>query len=417
MKNNKFDIVIVGGGVVGASVAYELSKDSSLSIALIDIKKPGNATQASAGGLWAIGESVGLGCGVIFFKTLSKKRQENHGVIGEVARPHQLPPFFFDFCLKSNDMFPGLYKELIELGACDFKLEKTGLKFIMYDQDDLKYAQGIYNSIPHLKDQMAWLNQEELIIDEPFINKKAIGALEFLKDDQVNPYLLMNSFRDGARINGAEIIKGEVTDVEVINGKVQSVTVNDGKIHCNTVVNAAGAWAKEIGNMVGLSLPIEPVKGQVLLSEKLPPIMRSCISTSDCYIAQKDNGEVLIGSTTENIGYETSGSLSHLRSLAAGAVKALPLLRNIDCKRTWAGLRPGTPDEVPILGPVDGIEGYLNACGHFRTGILTSAITARIISDLVNDNEPIIDLKPFLLDRFSKKVVNHSVEKMEDILT
>ena len=129
MKNNKFDFIIVGGGVVGASVAYELSKDSSLSIALVDIKKPGNATQASAGGLWAIGESVGLGCGVIFFKTLSKKRQENHGVIGEVARPHQLPPIFFDFCLKSNDMFPGLYKELIELGACDFKLEKTGLKF------------------------------------------------------------------------------------------------------------------------------------------------------------------------------------------------------------------------------------------------------------------------------------------------
>ena len=72
------------------------------------------------------------------------------------------------------------------------------------------------------------------------------------------------------------------------------------------------------------------------------------------------------------------------------------------CKRTWAGLRPGTPDEVPILGPVEGLEGYLNACGHFRTGILTSAITARMINDLVHDKEPEIDITPFLLSRFEK---------------
>lgn len=401
MKNRPVDIVIVGGGVVGTSIAYQLSKDPSISITLIDIKKPGNATQASAGGLWAIGESVGLGCGVIFFKTLSKRKKENDGK-EVVARPHQLPPFFFDFCLKSNDLFPDLSKELKEIGGGDFKLEKTGLKFVMYDDDDIKYAQGIYDSIPHLEDQMAWMDQQQLIEEEPFVNKDAIGALTFLKDDQVNPYLLMNALRQGAKIQGVNFIKGEVTNIETHNQKVTAVYVGEHKIPCNTVINAAGSWAKEIGNMVGVSLPIEPVKGQILLSEKMPKILKSCLSTSDCYIAQKDNGEVLIGSTTENMGFDTSNSHNHLNNLTKGAIKAMPILGNINCKRTWAGLRPGTPDEIPILGSVEGLSGYLNACGHFRTGILTSAITARMINDLVHGNTPEIDISPFLLNRFNK---------------
>jgi len=159
MKKKSADIVVIGGGVVGTSIAYELSKDPTLSVKLIDYKKPGNATQASAGGLWAIGESVGLGCGVIFFKTLSKRRQEaaGNGDKMQVDRPHQLPPFFFDFCLRSNELFPQLWTELKEIGGTDFKLEKTGLKFVMYDEDDKAYAQGIYDSIPHLRDQMVWL--------------------------------------------------------------------------------------------------------------------------------------------------------------------------------------------------------------------------------------------------------------------
>jgi len=412
MNNKPVDIIIVGGGVVGTSIAYELSKDPTLSIKLIDAKKEGNATQASAGGLWAIGESVGLGCGVIFFKTLSKRKQEAGQEILETQRPHQLPPFFFDFCLRSNDLFPQLWKELKEIGGLDFKLEKTGLKFVMYDDDDRSYAQNIYDSIPHLQNQMAWMDSKQLEEDEPFINKDAIGALTFLNDDQVNPYLLMNAFRDAAKAQGVDVINAEVSDIEVNNGKVIAVHTAKERIACKTVINAAGSWAAQIGNMVNISLPITPVKGQILLSEKMPKVLKSCLSTSDCYIAQKDNGEILVGSTTENKGFDTTGTFQQLQGLAKGAMKAIPILRQMNCKRTWAGLRPGTPDEVPILGPVEGIEGYLNACGHFRTGILTSAITARMINDLVHHKEPELDIKPFLFSRFEK---NNAVKKEENL--
>ncbi len=405
MKNKTADIIIVGGGVVGTSIAYELSKDPNLSIVLIDKKKPGNATQASAGGLWAIGESVGLGCGVIFFKTLSKRKQEAQGGELEVARPHQLPPFFFDFCLRSNEFFPDLWRELKDIGGVDFKLEKTGLKFLMYDEDDKAYAQGIYDSIPHLKDQMAWMDRQQLIEDEPYVNRNAIGALTFLKDDQVNPYLLMNAFRNAARVQGVEIIHEEVIGLQKEGQKVTGVTTSSHHISCDTVINAAGAWAPEIGKMAGISLPISPVKGQIVLTEKMPKILTSCFSTSDCYIAQKDNGEILIGSTTENKGFDTTNSFNELQGLAQGAQKAFPVLKHMNCKRTWTGLRPGTPDEVPILGPVEGVQGYLNACGHFRTGILTSAITARMINDMIHDRPTEIDITPFLLSRFKDKMV------------
>lgn len=401
-----YDIVITGGGVIGASIAYYLTKKTKLSVAIFDIKKPGNASRAAAGGLWPIGESVGLGCGVILFKTLinanAAKKDEKKS--NNTQRPEQLPKCFFDLCLKSNELYPALWEEMKEKFKVDFKLEKTGLKYIIYDEYDRKYAQQIADSIPHLKSQLQWYDKSELKIDEPLVSDEAIAALEFKKDDQVNPYLLLKAYREAARCQGAVVYHNtEVNDVQVKNYKVQSVLTSSGTYGCGLLINAAGAWASSIAEKVTyMKLPVIPVKGQVVLSEKMPKIMRSCISTSDCYIAQKDNGELYIGSTTEEKGYDTSCSYNAIYDLCKGAIRCLPMLKKVNIKRTWAGLRPGTPDELPILGPIDGIDGYLNACGHFRTGILTSAITGEIICDLVTGVKPSIDISPFLYSRFKE---------------
>ena len=401
MAHRTTDIVIAGGGVIGMAIAYFLSKETEQTITVIDQKKPGNASWASAGGLWPIGESVGLGCGVIFFKSLSKRRRENPNTPIDNSRPHQLPDCFLSYSLISNNMFPALWKELKEEANVDFKFEHTGLKFLMYDEDDIAYAKQIQQGIPHLTEQLRWHSQQQLHQEEPYISKEAIGALTFLPDHQLNPYLLVQAFRDGARKNGVNIIENsEITDVIQHNHRVTGVKTQKQQINCSLLINAAGAWAGQIGEMIGINIPVAPVKGQVIVSERLPPIMRACISTSDCYIAQKDNGEILIGSTTEIKGFETHCSYPELRALVAGAIKALPMLKDVAIKRTWAGLRPGSPDELPILGPIPGIDGYLNACGHFRTGIVSSPITARIITDLVLGTPPPIDISPFLYERF-----------------
>jgi len=135
--NRTYDVVIAGGGVIGASCAYQLSKRGNLRIALIDAKRPGNATRASAGGLWAIGESVGLGCGVIFFRMMSQKhkREANGAAVAvDSSTPHILPQSFFDFALQSNALYPGLHQELMERHGMDFKFERTGLKYVIQDE-------------------------------------------------------------------------------------------------------------------------------------------------------------------------------------------------------------------------------------------------------------------------------------------
>lgn len=146
-------------------------------------------------------------------------------------------------------------------------------------------------------------------------------------------------------------------------------------------------------------------QGQIVLTERLPKLLDGCITTSDCYMAQKDNGEILIGSTTEEKGFDVNNTFPEISGLVQGAVRCVPELAQVNLKRTWAGLRPGSPDELPILGAVDEVEGYLNACGHFRTGILTSAITGVILDKVIHNETSPVDITPFLAARFQQPVL------------
>lgn len=406
-----YDVVIVGGGVIGASCAYQLSKRKHLKIALIDAKRPGNATRASAGGLWAIGESVGLGCGVIFFRMMSanrKRQAQGAAVAVDASTPHILPQSFFDFALQSNAMYPRLHRELMDNHGMDFKFEETGLKFVIYDDEDRLYAEHIVACIPHLADQVRWLDQAALREAEPNVSHEARGALEFLCDHQVSPFRLADAYTEGARQNGVDMFfNTNVAQVLRDGARVTGVrTAEAGTFNCRTLINAAGAWAADLSEQAtGVRIPVKPVKGQILLTERMPKILNGCLTTSDCYVAQKDNGEILIGSTTEDKGFDVTTTYPEIEGLVQGAMRCIPQLADINLKRTWAGLRPGSPDELPILGPMRGIEGYLNACGHFRTGILTSAITGVLLDKLVN-NEPLpLDITPFLADRFEVALV------------
>ncbi|WP_421547112.1 cyanide-forming glycine dehydrogenase subunit HcnC [Pseudomonas sp. QD4] len=401
-----YDVIIAGGGVIGASCAYQLSKRKHLKVALIDAKRPGNATRASAGGLWAIGESVGLGCGVIFFRMMSANRKREaagSAVVVDSSTPHILPQSFFDFALQSNALYPQLHRELKGLHGMDFKFEETGLKFVIYDDEDRLYAEHIVGCIPHLADQVRWLDQAALRAAEPNVSLEAQGALEFLCDHQVNPFRLADAYTEGARQNGVDLyFNTNVTGVLHQGTRVRGVRTDEaGVFNCDTLINATGAWAAELSRMAtGLSIPVKPVKGQILLTERMPKLLNGCLTTSDCYMAQKDNGEILIGSTTEDKGFDVTTTYPEINGLVQGAVRCIPELAQVNLKRCWAGLRPGSPDELPILGPMAGVQGYLNACGHFRTGILTSAITGVLLDKLVNDEPLPLDITPFLADRF-----------------
>lgn len=391
------DMVVIGGGVIGCAVAYYAAK-RGLRVTLVDQPKRGRATSASAGGLWPLGESIGLGCGVIFYKAQLAKGAAPEGGHG----PAQLPRAFLDFALQSNEMFPALAEELREVGGIDFEFERTSLLFLMYDEADVAFAKPLWQDCPCGRSLIDWLTPEELARAEPAITHEARGALRFNGDDQVNPYRLADAFRAAARALGATLhTHTEVTGLRTRSGRVTGVETAGGVLPCDLVVNAAGAWAAQVGRMAGLEIPVYPVRGQIVGTEALPEVLSACISTTDCYLAQKVHGEIIIGSTTEEVGFDVGVTPSAIRNLAAGAVRAVPFLEEVAVKRVWSGLRPGSPDELPILGPVAGLQGYLNACGHFRTGILNAPLTGLITAELAGGDPTSFPIEPFLLSRFA----------------
>jgi hydrogen cyanide synthase HcnC len=388
--------VVVGGGVIGCAVAYFAAR-RGLDVTLVDTPKRGRATSASAGGLWPIGESVGLGCGVIFAKAMKERCD-----LDTTAHPERLPASFLDFALTSNAVFPSLAVDLRADTGMDVELERTSLLFLMYDDGDVAYAQGLWNDYPDQRKNFEWLSPEQVAAAEPALTRDVRdGALRFLGDDQLNPYAFADALRAGARARGARIVTHtEVTGVVRVGSRIVGVETAGGTVGCEVLVNAAGAWAGQVAAMAGIHVPVSPIRGQIVCTETLPKTLSACVSTTDCYLAQKKHGEIIIGSTTEDVGFDTGTTAAAIRTLSAGAVRAVPALAYATVKRVWSGLRPGTPDELPILGPVDGFTGYLNACGHFRTGILNAPLTGITIADLLTGGQPTYPIAPFLLSRF-----------------
>ena len=389
------DVVVVGGGVIGCAVAYYAAR-RRLRVTLVDQPKRGRATSASAGGLWPLGESVGLGCGVIFYKaTLAGgATPTGHGL-------SQLPRCFLDFAIQSNAMFPELAEELRESTGMDIELERTSLMFLMYDEGDEAFARPLWKNCPCGRSLIDWLTRADVATAEPALTRELRGALRFNGDDQVNPYKLADALRAGARHYGATILSHtEVSGIEVQDGRIRAVQTRNERLPCSVVVNAAGAWAGEVGRMAGVEVPVHPVRGQIVCTETLPRLLTACLSTTDCYLAQKRHGEVIIGSTTEDAGFDVGVTPSEIQTLCVGALRAVPALADVGVKRVWSGLRPGSPDELPILGPVDGLEGYLNATGHFRTGILYAPLTGLVLAELMSSERPSHPIEPFLLSRF-----------------
>src|SRR5918996_6395409 len=237
------DVVIGGGGVIGCAVAY-YAATRGLRVTLVDQPKRGRATSASAGGLWPLGESIGLGCGVIFYKAQLAKGS----LPGEAHGPAQLPRSFLDFALQSNAMFPALAEELRETGGIDVELERTSLLFVMYDDADVAFATPLWEHCPCGRALTEWLTPEDLAKAEPAVTREVRGALRFNGDDQVNPYRLAHGHRAAACALGAHLVPHtEGTGIRVQSGRVIGVEIAAELIPCDVVVNAAGAWAPEIG--------------------------------------------------------------------------------------------------------------------------------------------------------------------------
>jgi len=366
MSGNSTNIVIVGGGVIGCAIAYYLSLEG-IKATIVERKEVGcEASSAAAGGLWPQAES------------------------------HDAGPFL-DLCLAGNEMFEGLSKEL----ETDVEFRRSGLLHVIADEEDEREAAHLMEWQVKRGLEVQRLSASETRKLEPSISEDIRGSLHFPNDNHINPLNLTRAFAEGALKRGAKICAGDsVMGIKTVSGRVTSLVTDHGELDADIIINAAGSWASQVGAMADVDIPVGPVRGQIILSEPLPPLLRMCIVTRDAYLIQKPRGNIVVGSTKEFVGYDKNVTLEAIHKLRHGAVKAIPRLKNVSFIRSWAGLRPYAPDETPILGPVDGPEGFLLANGHFRNGILLSAITGKLMSELITDGKTSIPLEEYKLSRF-----------------
>ncbi len=242
------------------------------------------------------------------------------------------------------------------------------------------------------------------------------GGVHYPQDAQVMPALAAAHL---LRASGARLLTGrEVTRVlRAPGGAVRGVRTDRGDVHAPAVVNAVGTWGGELAARAGVSLPVLPRRGFVLVTEPLPPRIRHKVYAAD-YVADVASdsaalqtspvvegtaaGPVLIGASRERVGFDRSLSLPAVRALAAGATALFPFLSGVRALRTYAGFRPYLPDHLPAIGPDPRAPGLYHACGHEGAGIGLATGTGLLIAQSLAGRTPALDLTPFRPDRFPR---------------
>jgi len=377
----KTEAVIIGGGVIGSSIAYYLTKKR---IKIILLEKDGIASGTSSA------------CeGLVFLQ--SKK-----------------PGVHLKLALESSKKFSNLKEEL----NYDIEYRNNGGMVIIENNEELKAMKIFVEEQRNIGLDVSLLDRDRAKEKEPALSQDILGSTYSPLDAQVNPMYLSFAFISSARNLGAEVYTHtEVTGIRLKSNRINSIETNIGEIKTDIVINAAGIYAPEIGRMVSLDIPIKPRRGQLLVTESVPKILNGVLISAK-YIAAKFNpslaetegegisveqtvsGNILIGSTREFVGFNKNITPEGINSIAKHIVILFPQLKEINIIRTFAGLRPYTPDGLPILGKVEGIEGFIMAAGHEGDGIALSPITGDLIAELVVKGKTTIPLDEFKLERF-----------------
>ena len=389
--NKTYDVAVIGAGVIGTSCAYHLVK-KGLSVALVDRNTVARGTSSHC-------DAVAL---------IVDKQPGVDAAMGYA----------------SIQRFLELQNEL----DSDFELHQRGCLYACDTEQEMEVAAQYARDMQADGYNVNALSPKELLEHEPFLAKDLIGGLFSDIDLGLNPYKLCFAFVDTVLGKGLDLYTyTNVTGVRLDGEKrVQGVDTDKGFIPCGKVVNACGVWSPEIGRMAGLEIPVEPRKGVILVSapsfkfcnQKVQEFgyMISKFSNHECkrdpelekyevsfVIEPTDANNVLIGSSRNFAGYDISTEMEIIHVIAKRAIRFYPILKDLNCVRTYAGLRPFLADHLPLITQVDEVPGYYIATGHEGDGISMAPTTGRLISELIAGEEPYLDLTPFSFNRYKRR--------------
>lgn len=354
-------VVVVGGGVIGLLTAFNLAAK----VGHVVVCDQGEVGRESS---WAGG-----------------------GIVSPLY-PWRYSPAVTALAHWSQDFYPQLGERLFASTGVDPEVHTTGLYWL--DLDDEAQA-------------LAWAEREQRPLSAVDISA-AYDAVPVL-----GPGFKRAIYMAGvANVRNPRLVKSlkaallampnvtlrehcQITGFAQQGGRVAGVQTADGVLAADEVVLSAGAWSGDLLATLGLALPVEPVKGQMILFKCAEAFLPSMVLAKGRYAIPRRDGHILVGSTLEHAGYDKTPTGDALQSLKASAVELLPELEGATVVAHWAGLRPGSPEGIPYIGPVPGHAGLWLNCGHYRNGLVLAPASCQLFTDLLTGAEPIIDPAPY----------------------
>ncbi|MGB8989724.1 MAG: glycine oxidase ThiO [Candidatus Sulfotelmatobacter sp.] len=369
-----WDVIIIGGGIIGLSLAIELRKKGA-TVLVVERGEPGREASYAAGGML-------VDCGL--------------------ETPAALQPL----ATASARMYPEFAHELEVESGMKVDLRDQGTILSLSSRDIRHPAALSPADLRTLESAMVKLSldqefdlKEEL---DPLESEMAVEAMHpsfyYIRERSVDPRALAAAAVKAAKHRGVDFSSGDpVTCLNQADGRVVGVITTKTTFHATKVVNCAGAWS---GQITPYAFPTRPVKGQMLCLVAPRTLLKHVIRTPEVYLIPRSDGRVIVGTTVEEVGFDKRTEVAAIQRLHRAAVRTVPELRNAKILEDWAGLRPGTPDNLPILGAT-ATPGYYVATGHFRDGILLAPITACLLAQVIDGDVPDHDLAAFSPARFA----------------
>lgn len=357
-------IIVVGGGLVGLSIAWRITQECAPGGAQVTILDPTPGRGAS----WVAG-----------------------GMLTPVSEAWFGEEELLRLNLESLALWPAFAAELETFSDKKIGLQSGGTLHIALDADDLRHLERIRDFQTSLGLDVTALTRSELSRMEPFLTAHALGASFVLSDYSVDNRALVSALIVACQRSGVQFINERVSSFVVDGTHVVGVTTTSGlSFAAENCVLAAGAWSSELLNDI-CTLPqarIRPIKGEILRLHGphavISHTIRATVHGTPIYLVPRANGEIVVGATQLERGFDTSSTAGGVYELLRDAREVLPFVNEMDLLECGAGLRPGSFDNSPIIGHLPGVDGLIFASGHYRNGVLLTPITAAIGSALVN---------------------------------
>jgi glycine oxidase len=345
------DFLIIGGGVIGLSIARELQRRGAGKIAVVDKGRIGSEASWAAAGMLA-------------------PNAECHA-----------DDELFRICSASNELYPTFADELLSETGIDIELDRTGTLSLAFSEEEAVELTAKYEWQKSAGIEVRALTPADIHELEPEISHEIISGCLYPNDWQVENRKLVAALRTYCEMRGIALVEStEITELITGNGRVRGVRTGDADLQADHVVVTAGAWTSNFLPASG----VKPIRGQMIsLAGGDQRILRHVIYSPRGYVVPRVDGRILVGATVEDAGFSKEVTPDGVASLVAAAGEIAPSLAQLSITEAWAGLRPFVDGEMPVIGRVSQIENAFIAAGHYRNGILLAPITAKMIADEV----------------------------------